>query len=137
MISVMKKIAGTIIGLSSLLSFALPVFADSISACPVKDNPMFGPLCNFSSGNFGKIIGNAIVIFLIVAIVIAVFFLIYGGIKWIVSGGDKTGVESARNHIVAAIVGLVIALLAFFILSVILKLFGITIETFTLPNLSS
>ena len=67
--------------------------------------------------------------------IIAVFFLIYGGVKWIISGGDKAAVEAARNHIIAAIVGLVVALLAFFILSVILKLFVIDKTTFNLPTL--
>ena len=134
MISVMKKIAGTIIGISSFLSFALPAFAAEVKTCPAAP---FDALCNFNFDKFGNVISNAIVLFLIVAIIIAVFFLIYGGIKWIISGGDKTGVESARNHIIAAIVGLVIALLAFFILSVVLKLFGITNPTtFTLPVLA-
>ena len=131
----MKKLAATAIGVSSLLSFALrPAFAvGDIKLCPPAP---FAALCDFNSGSFGKIIGNAIVIFLVVAVIIAVFFLIYGGIKWIISGGDKAGVEGARNHIVAAIVGLVVALLSFFILSVVLKLFNIDINTgFSLPGL--
>ena len=55
----------------------------------------------------------------VIGIIIAVAFLIYGGIKWILSGGDKSAVESARNHIVAAVVGLVIVLSAFFILNIV------------------
>jgi len=57
---------------------------------------------------------------------VAVAFLIYGGIKWILSGGDKQAVESARNHIVAAIVGLVIVAGAFVIIGVVFKLLGQT-----------
>ncbi len=132
MINLMKKIAGAIIGLSSVLSFALPAFA--VPLCPTTDP--FKSLCLFDAGSFGRIIGNAIEFFLLIAVIIAIFFLIYGGIKWILSGGDKTGVEAARNHIVAAIVGLVIALLAFFILTVVLKLFGITLTTIDIPLLT-
>lgn len=130
----MRKIIGSALGLSAFLSSALPAFADPIKLCPAAP---FDVLCDkFKSDNFGVIIGNAIVIFLIVAIVIAVFYLIYGGIKWIISGGDKTAVEAARNHIIAAIVGLVIALLSFFILNVVLGLLGIDItKGFTLPKL--
>ena len=58
-------------------------------------------------------------------VLIALAFLIYGGVKWITSGGDKAGVEAARNMIVAAIVGLVIAFLVYFILQIIFSLFGL------------
>lgn len=60
----------------------------------------------------------------IIGVVVAVIFLIYGGIKWILSGGDKTAVESARNHIIAAIVGLIIVVGAFFIIGLIFQLLG-------------
>jgi len=62
----------------------------------------------------------------IIGVLVAVAFLIYGGIKWILSGGDKQAVESARNHIVAAIVGLVIVAGAFVIIGVVFKLLGQT-----------
>ncbi len=60
----------------------------------------------------------------IIGVVIAVIFLIYGGIKWILSGGDKTAVEAARNHIIAAIIGLIIVVGAFFIIGLIFQLLG-------------
>jgi len=61
-------------------------------------------------------------ILFVIGIVVAIAFFIYGGIKWILSGGDKTAVESARNHIVAAVIGLVIIIAAFFILGTVIKL---------------
>lgn len=77
----------------------------------------------------------------IVGIIIAVVFLIYGGIKWILSGGDKTGVEAARNHIIAAIVGLIIIIGAFFIINIVFTLIGInsplTTGKFQLPTLQA
>lgn len=72
-------------------------------------------------------------ILFVIGIVIAVAFLIYGGIKWILSGGDKTAVENARNHIVAAIVGLVIVIAAFFILNTVITI--ITGKPFDLQHL--
>jgi len=51
------------------------------------------------------------------------------------SGGDKAKVESARGTIIAAIVGLVIAFLAFFILSLALSFFGLSLTNLTLPRL--
>ena len=52
-------------------------------------------------------------------------FLIVGGIKWVVSGGDKAKVESARGTIIAAIIGLIIVFLSFFIIQILFNLFGI------------
>lgn len=69
----------------------------------------------------------------VVAIIISVVFLIYGGIKWILSGGDSKQVEGARNHIVAAIVGLIIVIGAFVILNLVFTI--VTGHSFTFDNL--
>ncbi len=73
----------------------------------------------------GNIPGFIITLLLAVGVVIALAFLIYGGIKWILSGGDKAAVDAARKHIVAAIIGLVIVVTAFVILSFVFQLIGI------------
>lgn len=44
---------------------------------------------------------------------LAVIFIIVGGIKYMLSGGDSAGIKSAKETITYAIVGLVISLLAF------------------------
>ncbi|MEX0934226.1 MAG: hypothetical protein WDZ42_00320 [Candidatus Saccharimonadales bacterium] len=44
---------------------------------------------------------------------IAVIMLIIGGIRYVVSQGDSSAIESARNTILYAIIGIVIAFLAF------------------------
>lgn len=61
----------------------------------------------------------------IIAIVIALIWLVIGGIKWITSSGDATKVEGARNQIIASVIGLIIVFLSFFILNFILTIFGI------------
>lgn len=58
--------------------------------------------------NFGNVISAVAGIAIIVAAVAAFLFLIIGGVQWITSGGDKAGMEAARNRITAAIVGLII-----------------------------
>jgi len=138
MILLMRRIyAGIITGLLSSLVFITPVFAQGgaeVKLCP--ENSVFKVLCNFQSGSFGNIISAVITLLFIVAVVVALIFLIYGGIKWIVSGGDKTAVESARNHIVAAIVGLVIAFAAYFLLNIVAGIFGIDLKLIKLPVLT-
>jgi hypothetical protein len=45
---------------------------------------------------------------LLIAFIVAFVFLVLGGISWITSGGDKAGVEAARNKIINAIIGLIV-----------------------------
>lgn len=126
--------------LSGLLGFILPfavvpqAFAATVQTCPA--GTQFEALCNLNFDSVPNIIKNLITIILIIAVVIAVFFLIYGGIRWITSGGDKQAVETARNHIIAAIIGLIIALLAFFIINFIGRLIGVDLTNLTIPNLT-
>lgn len=115
----MKRIIGFIGALSTQLFLIKPLFAAEVSVCPT--NPPFSKLCELLGGAdaFSKIVQFIITILLTAAVVISLVFLIYGGIRWILSGGDKQAIENARNTIVAAIVGLVISLLAFFVLNLI------------------
>ena len=92
-------------------------------------------LCQSQHTSLGSIIGFIITILFIIAVLIALAFLILGGIKWITSGGDKGGVETARNQIIAAVVGLIIVFLAFFILNLVLGLFGLNLFDLKLPTL--
>ena len=125
----MKKLSALVIALTAYLATAFPASAQiGGNLCPV--NPTtgsamnFNPLCSLYL-NSQNLIGNIFNIIFIVVVVLALAFLIYGGIKWITSGGDKAGVESARNMIVADLVGLVIAFLAYFIIQIIFQLFGL------------
>lgn len=71
---------------------------------------------------------------LIFAGVVALFMIIYSGIRYITSAGDPKAVEGARNTLTWAIVGLVVIILAYTIISFIaaftgatcIKLFGFT-----------
>ena len=49
--------------------------------------------------------------------IVAVIMLIIGGIKYVVSGGDSKKVTDAKNTVLYAIIGLVIAFLAFAIVN--------------------
>lgn len=131
----LSRIAQTIISPLVYL-FATPALA--FAATPVKTcaQPPFDKLCLFTEAGFGGVVATVITIAFVLAVVIALGFLVYGGIKWITSGGDKTAVEAARNTIVAAIVGLVIVFLSYFILNIVLGLFGISLQKLELPKLT-
>lgn len=111
----MRRIAA-LVSVAGYLLAAAPSYAMSI--CPSGSN--FSNLCNLKAQNAGGVVGAVVQTLLIIAVIVCLFFLIWGGIRWITSGGDKGGVQQARSMIIAAIVGLVITLLAFFILNVVL-----------------
>lgn len=129
----MKKVLGTALGIASSLAFALPAYAGP----NLNPKPQGGmaALGNLDAKNFGPLIGQFVTILLIIAAIISLFFLIWGGIRWITSSGDKTKVESARSTIISALIGLVIAFLAYFIFSVVLGIFGLSPTNLTLPVL--
>lgn len=130
----MKKLLGSLLSAIAFLTIgATSAFANSVNPCPGAGQ--FSKLCNLNANNLGGIIGAAVTFILIIAVLIALFFLIWGGIRWITSGGDKGKVDSARQTITAAIVGLVIAFLAFFILSLALSFFGLSLSNLTLPRI--
>ena len=73
-----------------------------------------------------KIVTFGITFLFITATLLALFFLIYGGIKWITSGGDKAGVESARKIVTYAVIGLVVVLASYIVLSFVTGIFGVS-----------
>jgi hypothetical protein len=65
------------------------------------------------------IIPNFVTLGFIIASVVFIFFFIWGGISWITSGGDKAQVQTARDRITSAIVGMVILLAMYAIIQVV------------------
>jgi uncharacterized membrane protein len=130
----MKKFA-VLLSLTAYLSLASSAFAQTpISTCV---NGEFQTLCQLQAGNFGGIVGSVIQLVFVIAVVFCLFYLIYGGFRWLVSSGDKTQVSAAREHIVAAVIGLVIIFLAYFIMNLILGFFGVgNLSNLTIPSVS-
>ncbi|MCX6783828.1 MAG: hypothetical protein NT141_02050 [candidate division WWE3 bacterium] len=62
----------------------------------------------------------------------AFIFLIIGGVKFVVSAGDKGAVESAKKTITFAVIGLVLAAAAFAIASLLQNVLGINILNVTI-----
>lgn len=84
-----------------------------------------------------RLISGVIQVLLIAAAVFFFIYLLIGGIKWIMSGGDKGQIEAARNQITHALIGLLIVLGVWIINGVLKSLFGIDIiSNITLPNFS-
>lgn len=138
----MKKLfsalTGTTASIVTYLTLAVPAFAQvDINPCPngEGDGTDFSVLCDLTANNIGSVVSSVVTILLIAAALIALFFLIYGGLRWITSGGDKGKVDEARKTIIASIIGLIIALLAYFIITVVLGIFGLSLSNLTLPKI--
>jgi hypothetical protein cdiviTM7_00647 len=86
--------------------------ADGMPTELIGDNGVFSRLTN--------------TILLVVGL-ISVIMLVYGGLRYILSGGDSKKVTDAKNTILYAIIGLIISLLAFAIVNFVLNsVVGIT-----------
>ena len=139
-INLVKKLLLIIQGLVTYPFLAFPAFAQMTGGTvdPCSGATGIGAaLCSLSTTGIGITVQRIVVFIVVIAVIVALLYLIYGGIKWITSGGDKEKVESARNHITAAIVGLIIVFLAIFIVAVVLALFGITTTQLVLPSIVS
>ena len=76
----------------------------------------------FSAG-FSAIVG----LFTLIAVLWFIFQLVTGALQWIGSGGEKAGLEQARNKITNGIIGLIIVVAAIAIVSVIGTFLGFDI----------
>lgn len=71
------------------------------------------------------LLNNLAQFFLVVAVAVAIFFIIFGGVKWATAGGDKEALGSAQKIITSAIIGLIIVFAAWAIINLIKAFFGI------------
>lgn len=91
----------------------------------------FGPLglegtdSSGALGVFSKFMSSVIGLMTIIAIIWFVFVFITGAIGIISAGGDKAAIESSRKKIVSGIIGLVVVIIAIFVINLIGLLLGI------------
>ena len=72
----------------------------------------------------GAIFTTIVQTMLFVVGAVAVIMLIYGGFRYVISGGNSANVTAAKNTILYAIVGVIVALLAYAIIDFVLDTVG-------------
>jgi hypothetical protein len=82
----------------------------------------------------GNFISNLVGAGIIIAALAVFIYLVWGGIEWITSTGDKAKAESAQKRISNALVGLAIVAASWAVWNIILYFFGINIDTLCSPN---
>lgn len=132
----MKKLLALTTPAAAYLTIASSAFAAPMTGqtlCPGGSSNFFS-LCNVT---ISKVIGPLINLIFVVAVIAALLYLVYGGFRWLTSGGDKSAVAAAREHIVAAIVGLVIIFLSYFVLQIVISFFvpDFSFTNFSLPQI--
>lgn len=96
---------------------------------PDIDNPavtgLKGQAATNATSIFGKFFSSLVGIILAIATIWTLFQLLQGGLEWISSGGDKNGVDNARNRMTNAVIGLLILFASWMLYMVILQFLGI------------
>lgn len=88
--------------------------------------------------DYNELVSKIIDVVFIVAAAMTFFYLIFGAISWITSGGDKGKVEAARNKITAAVIGLLILAATWGAFTLIVQLFfGTGVDQVQLPSLTT
>lgn len=123
MIKKMKKLFSVISASLPFIAFPVSAFADQkVDTC--SGGGAFGGVLCFRPEQLGQLVGKGMNFVFVIAAIAALAYLVYGGIKWITSEGDKSSVEAARNQIVAALIGLVVIAVSFLVINLILFFFG-------------
>lgn len=81
----------------------------------------------FSITSLGEFVGALLSLMFVIAGVLVFVQIVWGGLEWLVSGGDKGKTQGARDRIVAALTGLTIIALSYAMVRLIEYFFGITI----------
>lgn len=96
----------TVAALNVAQSYAVGTISDGANAARGSQQPgnLFG-----DTGVFSTI--SSVLLFIVGAI--AVIMIVIGGLRYVISGGDATQVQAAKNTILYALVGIIIAILAY------------------------
>ncbi len=122
----MKKLTSILYTLSAIFYTYAPVAraASGSFSINVEDEVKSRVAINEDLGTFVSRSFSAVIL---VAGLATFMYLVYGGIQWIMSGGDKGKLEDARNKITQAIVGLAIVASAWAVYLLVDYFFGIGI----------
>ena len=83
----------------------------------------------------GDFVSAAIQAVIVIAGLLTFAFLVWGGVEWLTSGGDKEKYEAARGRITAAVIGLVIVVAAWAIMNVIGSFLNIDMKGLEIPGI--
>lgn len=128
------KYASFIAGASMVAASAItPVFAEVGTGQPAAGDlglKTIATSAGLGQSNLYQTIGSIIKIILSLLGVVAIVLVIYGGFKWMTSGGNEKDVEAAKGILLSGAIGFVIILSAYalssFVIGSLLNVTGAT-----------
>jgi hypothetical protein len=105
------------------VGIALP---SAVSAVEVFDECQNNPdaaVCTGTTDNATSMMGIVINTLLYVIGIIAVIMIVVGGIRYSLSGGNASQVKEAKDTILYAVIGLIVAIMAYAIVNFVLNWF--------------
>jgi len=105
------------------VSMAVPVVANAASSAATAIDGGAGSVGGTGSASLGGNIKIVVNILLYILGAIAVLMIVIGGIRYTTSNGDSGSVKSAKDTILYAVVGLVIAIMAYAIVNFVVSSF--------------
>lgn len=122
-------IAATVLGLSSLFitpAYAIPEACEGIDpSSPVYQSAGCGQSNDETKTEFEGLIVNILNGIIAVLGLVAVIYIIIGGVNYMTSSGDPNKTQKAKNTILYALIGLIICVLSFAIVNfAIVKIIG-------------
>lgn len=123
----MKKITKLITTSTATIAAACTLTAGKVMAFGVREGAEAAKGDDMPTELIGKdgVFTNISNTILYIVGIVSVIMLIWGGIRYILSGGDNKKVTDAKNTILYAIIGLIIAILAFAIVNFVLNAIGV------------
>jgi len=114
--SIKKLALATGTAFSSMLATASMVMAE-VNIEPIDTGKGYAT-------NFGTMFSSILNVVMLVAALLVFAYMIWGGVEWITSGGDKNKAEGARNKLTAAIIGLVIIAASYAVVTLVVQFLG-------------
>lgn len=127
----MKKFARNVLQIITGISTAATLCAGKAMALTVQE----GAEAARAEGMPAELVGDAGIFTRITSIAlyvigaVSVIMLIWGGLRYILSGGDSKKITDAKNTVLYAIIGLIIAFLAYAIIRFVLNAIGASATT--------
>jgi uncharacterized membrane protein len=122
----MKTIKQLILAIGIIAGLSL-ASAPLANAANIFDNVCSGSntaLCQNKNDNVQSQIATIVNVLLYVLGAVSVIVIIIAGIMYVTSGGDAAAVTKAKNTLMYAIVGLIVAVLAYAIVNFVVSKFG-------------
>ncbi len=94
------------------------------SSAADTSNPDLALLPQGYAHNLTTLLTGVLSLLIAVVSLLVFVYLIWGGIEWITSGGDKAKTDQARSKIISALVGVIIIAASYAVLQIMLRFLG-------------